>query len=77
MSAEDSVVGMKLQRELAVSQWLRRHGKAVRPHLCKEQKTTLQDCFELIDSDGSGKLDVIELQQVFEVRSAPHESWPR
>eukprot|EP00884_Botryococcus_braunii_P018964 jgi/Botrbrau1/5751/Bobra.0134s0024.1 len=53
-------------RELETSCWLRKHGKPVRPHLRKEQKIMLQYCFELIDSDASGELDVSELQKVFE-----------
>jgi Ca2+-binding EF-hand superfamily protein len=54
-------------RELVTSCWLRKHGRAVRPHLRKEEKAMLQDCFELIDSDSSGQLEAAELQKVFEV----------
>jgi Ca2+-binding EF-hand superfamily protein len=56
----------EMDRQLETSSWLRKHGRAVRPHLNREQKKSLQECFELIDADGSGGLDLLEMQQVFE-----------
>ncbi|KAK9804349.1 hypothetical protein WJX72_008388 [[Myrmecia] bisecta] len=50
----------------AVAAWLRKRGKAVRPFLNKEQRQHLRECFELIDTDGSGDIDVGELHAVFE-----------
>ena len=41
-------------QKLSIAGWLRAHGKFVRPELTKQQKQDLKECFELIDTDGSG-----------------------
>jgi Ca2+-binding EF-hand superfamily protein len=43
-------------QKVGVDAWLRAHGKTVRPELTKKQKQELKECFDLIDTDGSGKL---------------------
>lgn len=40
--------------KLSIAEWLRAHGKFVRPELTKKQRLELKECFELIDADGSG-----------------------
>ena len=42
-------------QKVGVDAWLRAHGKTVRPELTKKQKQELKECFDLIDTDGSGK----------------------
>lgn len=41
-------------QKLSIAGWLRAHGKFVRPELTKQQRQDLKECFELIDTDGSG-----------------------
>lgn len=41
-------------QKVGLNSWLRSHGKVVRPELTTKQKMELQECFDLIDSDGSG-----------------------
>ncbi|GAX81727.1 hypothetical protein CEUSTIGMA_g9155.t1 [Chlamydomonas eustigma] len=50
-----------------VSAWLRKRGKAVKPKLSTEQLTELNDCFKLMDEDGSGSIDVSELEAAFKM----------
>eukprot|EP01018_Ginkgo_biloba_P015986 Gb_28609 [translate_table: standard] len=52
---------------LGVESWLRNHGKVVRPELSKKQKQELKECFDLIDTDGSGAIDADELLTAFNV----------
>ncbi|KAK9845373.1 hypothetical protein WJX81_004773 [Elliptochloris bilobata] len=49
----------------SVFDWLRSRGHAVRPELSRVEREQLQDCFTLIDADGSGAIDVSELWQAF------------
>jgi hypothetical protein len=39
----------------AAEPWLRVHGKLRRPEMSKKDAMELRECFELIDSEGSGK----------------------
>ncbi|KAK3279271.1 hypothetical protein CYMTET_12834 [Cymbomonas tetramitiformis] len=50
---------------VAVATWLRKHGKAVRPELTNQQRVELKECFNLIDSDGSGAIGAGELMDAF------------
>lgn len=54
-----------------VSSWLRKHGKAVRPQLDKRQLEALRECFDIIDTDGTGMITAGELCSVFTV-TQPH-----
>ncbi|CAM6042697.1 unnamed protein product [Sphagnum compactum] len=40
---------------MGYTNWLRVHGKLLRPDLSKEQHLELKECFELLDTSGSGK----------------------
>mmetsp|Transcript_21994 Transcript_21994/g.48014 ORF Transcript_21994/g.48014 Transcript_21994/m.48014 type:complete len:464 (+) Transcript_21994:254-1645(+) len=51
----------------SVALWLRKHGKAVKPKLSKEQLDQLKECFNLMDQDGSGAIDVEELGAAFKL----------
>ncbi|GLI60317.1 hypothetical protein VaNZ11_002433, partial [Volvox africanus] len=51
----------------AVSLWLRKHGKGVKPKLSDEQKQQMKECFELMDQDGSGAIDAEELGAAFKL----------
>ncbi|KAK3272247.1 hypothetical protein CYMTET_19447 [Cymbomonas tetramitiformis] len=51
----------------SIEAWLRSHGKSIRPELSSEQKADLEECFDLIDADGSGAIDVDELNTAFKV----------
>jgi Ca2+-binding EF-hand superfamily protein len=42
--------------------------QALRPKLNDEQKQQLEECFELMDADGSGAIDANELGAAFKVR---------
>lgn len=44
--------------------------QALRPKLNDEQKQQLEECFELMDADGSGAIDADELGAAFKVRAA-------
>lgn len=50
-----------------ISSWLRKHGKSVRPRLDKRQLNALRECFDIIDTDGTGTITAEELQEVFTV----------
>lgn len=50
-----------------VSSWLRKHGKSVRPRLDRRQLDALRECFDIIDTDGTGIITAEELQEVFKV----------
>ncbi|CAM6006876.1 unnamed protein product [Sphagnum balticum] len=41
--------------KMGYTNWLRVHGKLLRPDLSKEQHLELKECFELLDTSGSGK----------------------
>lgn len=41
--------------------------QALRPRLNEEQKAQLEECFELMDADGSGAIDADELGAAFKV----------
>lgn len=41
--------------------------QALRPKLSEEQKAQLEECFELMDADGSGAIDADELGAAFKV----------
>ena len=51
-----------------VSSWLRKHGKPVRPRLDRRQLDALRECFDIIDTDGTGTITADELQDVFKVQ---------
>lgn len=50
-----------------MSSWLRKHGKPVRPVLDRRQLEALRECFDIIDTDGTGVITAEELQEVFKV----------
>lgn len=50
-----------------MSSWLRKHGKPVRPRLDRRQLEALRECFDIIDTDGTGVITAEELQEVFKV----------
>ena len=50
-----------------ISSWLRKHGKSVRPRLDRRQLDALRECFDIIDTDGTGVITAEELQEVFKV----------
>ncbi|CAM6109815.1 unnamed protein product [Calypogeia fissa] len=53
--------------KLSIAEWLRAHGKFVRPELTKKQRLELKECFELIDADGSGAISSSEMLTAFHV----------
>ena len=55
----------------SVSSWLRVHGKAVRPQLDKRQLDALRECFDIIDTDGTGMITAGELCSVFTASPSP------
>eukprot|EP01023_Acetabularia_acetabulum_P047246 TRINITY_DN4969_c0_g1_i4.p3 TRINITY_DN4969_c0_g1~~TRINITY_DN4969_c0_g1_i4.p3 ORF type:complete len:166 (-),score=41.51 TRINITY_DN4969_c0_g1_i4:284-781(-) len=59
----------KVNVSLAVSTatWLRKHGKCPKPKLSDAQREQLQECFELMDQDGSGAIDADELGAAFKL----------
>ena len=50
-----------------VGSWLRKHGKPVRPRLDRRQLDALRECFDIIDTDGTGTITTEELRDVFKV----------
>ena len=50
---------------VSIEDWLRKHGRAVRPALTKQERAQLVECFALMDGDGSGAIDVEELYRAF------------
>lgn len=52
---------------VSIADWLRKHGRAVRPSLTKQERAQLAECFALMDADGSGAIDVDELYHAFRV----------
>lgn len=51
----------------SIADWMRKHGKAVRPTLSKQERAQLTECFQLMDGDGSGAIDVDELHSAFKI----------
>uniref|UniRef100_A0A7S0QZ49 EF-hand domain-containing protein n=1 Tax=Pyramimonas obovata TaxID=1411642 RepID=A0A7S0QZ49_9CHLO len=49
----------------AMTNWLKKRGYKVPSELNKKQKAELLECFNLIDRDGSGHIDLKELKQAF------------
>ncbi|KAH9569840.1 hypothetical protein CY35_02G011000, partial [Sphagnum magellanicum] len=52
---------------MGYTNWLRVHGKLLRPDLSKEQHLELKECFELLDTSGSGWIHMPELVTAFHV----------
>ncbi len=52
---------------IAIADWLRKHGKAIRPELTRAELDELGECFTMIDADGSGAIDVDELHKAFQM----------
>ena len=52
---------------VSIADWFRKHGYAVRPELSKQERAQLQECFALMDGDGSGAIDVDELYSAFKI----------
>eukprot|EP00798_Chlamydomonas_sp_ICE-L_P009038 gene9038-16160_t len=52
---------------IQTKKWLKAHGKGVRPKLTETQKQELQQCFKLMDEDGSGAIDAEELGAAFKL----------
>lgn len=61
-STPDDVLHLEI-----MSSWLRKHGKPVRPRLDRRQLDALRECFDIIDTDGTGVITAEELQEVFKV----------
>lgn len=53
-----------------ITLWLKKHGKLVKPKLTQEERLQLEECFELMDTDGSGAVDADELDAAFKVRES-------
>ena len=51
----------------AVRRWLRVHGRTVRPRIGPKKVEELKLCFEMMDEDGSGAIDIEELSEAFKV----------
>lgn len=52
----------------SVRRWLRAHGRTIRPRMTPQQVADMKLCFEMMDEDGSGAIDIDELSQAFKVR---------
>eukprot|EP00798_Chlamydomonas_sp_ICE-L_P009789 gene9789-7675_t len=52
---------------VAMNRWLRSHGKNVKPKLSHQQKHEFKECFSLMDEDGSGAIDLEELDAAFKL----------
>ncbi|KAK9828591.1 hypothetical protein WJX72_000922 [[Myrmecia] bisecta] len=52
---------------ISIADWLRKHGHAVRPELSRRERGELEECFRLIDADGSGAIDVDEMFEAFQL----------
>ena len=52
---------------IAIAEWLRKRGKAIRPELTRAELDELEECFTMIDADGSGAIDVDELYKAFKM----------
>ena len=63
LQPDESWEARRQVRDLAVHNWLKKHSlKAVaRTKLSKRRKALLMGCFQLLDGDGSGTIDPIEL----------------
>eukprot|EP00959_Pyramimonas_sp_CCMP1952_P306016 6404186-Pyramimonas_sp.AAC.1 len=48
------------------AKWLKTHQKCVNPKLSRKQSAELTECFNVIDADSSGSLEVQELMTAFE-----------
>ena len=64
---QSGCVAADLLHHDTVSSWLRKHGKPVRPTLDRRQLEALRECFDTIDTDGTGIITAEELQEVFKV----------
>ncbi len=47
-------------------QWLEKHGVPLPPPtLTAQQRAEIEECFEMLDTDGSGTIDVVEIIDAF------------
>ena len=55
----------------AVASWLRRHGKAKRAYISRDERADLAACFTMLDEDGSGAIDARGLLEAFLLLGIP------
>ena len=55
----------------AVASWLRRHGKAKRAYISRDERADLAACFTMLDEDGSGAIDARGLLEAFSLLGIP------
>lgn len=55
----------------AVASWLRRHGKAKRADISRDERADLAACFTMLDEDGSGAIDARGLLEAFLLLGIP------
>ncbi|CAG9467339.1 unnamed protein product [Pedinophyceae sp. YPF-701] len=48
-----------------MAQWLRKRGRPMRPKLSRRQRKELKECFDFIDEDESGAIELEELMEAF------------
>lgn len=55
----------------AVASWLRRHGKAKRAYISRDERADLAACFTMLDEDGRGAIDARGLLEAFLLLGIP------
>ena len=63
----DASTAITTDVSVSIQFWLRKRGQAIQTPMTEAQKKQLKECFELIDTDGSGSLDLKEMFELFDV----------
>ena len=63
----DASTSITTDVSVSIQFWLRKRGHAIQTPMTEAQKQQLKECFELIDTDGSGSLDSKEMFELFDV----------
>jgi len=63
---EEALGGRLSSLSVSIQSWLRKHGQIVNSAIPEHQRMEIKECFDMIDTDGSGALDVKEVFELFE-----------
>lgn len=63
----DSAPARTVALSVSIQQWLKKHGQDLQAPMSDRDRQAIRECFDLIDTDSSGSLDVKEVYELFEV----------
>ena len=72
---EEALGGRLSNLSVSIQSWLRKRGQIVNSAIPEHQRKQIRECFDMIDTDGSGALDVKEVFELFEVCCWPSSAF--